>query len=96
VSINQGKPELLILRDISAQFDTVDHNVLFSSLKDRFDLSNKVMEWLRSYLEQLSQTVPVHGIIFDVQLLLSGLPKDSVLGFLVFTIYTRPLGITAQ
>ena len=41
MSINQGKPVILVLLDLSAAFDTVDHNVLFSRLKDMFGLSGK-------------------------------------------------------
>jgi len=51
---DQGKPEILVLLDLSAAFDTIDHNVLFSRLKDMFGLSDKVLEWFRSYLEQRS------------------------------------------
>ena len=96
MSIDQGKPVILVLLDLSAAFDTVDHNVLFSRLKDMFGLSGRVLEWFRSYLEQRSQRVSVHGILSDIQFLLSGVPQGSVLGPLVFTMYTRPLGIIAQ
>ena len=76
--------------------DTVDHNVLFFRLKDMFGLSGKVLGWFQSYLEQHFQRVSVHGIVSDVQFLLSDLTQGSVLGPLVFSMYTRPLGIIAK
>ena len=72
MSIDQGKPVILVLLGLSAAFDIVDHT--FSRLKDMFGLSGKVLEWFRSYLEQRSQRVSVHGILSDVQFLLSGVP----------------------
>ena len=87
--IDQGKPVILVLLDLSAAFDTVDHDVLFSRLKGMFGMSGKVLEWFRSYLEQHSQRVSVHGILSDVQLLLSGVSQVSVLGPLVFTLYAQ-------
>jgi len=95
MSIDQGKPVILVLLDLSVAFDTVDHNVLFSRLKDMFGLSAKVL-WFRSYLEQRYQRVSVHGILSFVQFLLSGVPQGSDLGPLVFPMYIRPLGIIAQ
>ena len=96
MSTDQGKPAILILMDLFAPFDTVDHNVLFSRLKDMFGLSGRVLEWFRSYLKQRSQRVSVRGILSDVQFLLSGVPQGSVLVFLGFRMYTRPLGMIAQ
>ena len=95
MSTDQGKPILLVLLDSSAAFDTVDHNVLFCRLKDMFGLSGKVLEWFRSYLEQRSQRESVHGILSNVQFLLSGVPQGSVLGPLVFIMYTCHFGIIA-
>jgi len=44
MSIDQGKPVILVLLEVSAAFDTVDHNVLISRLRDMFGLSDKVLE----------------------------------------------------
>ena len=96
MSIDQGKPVLLVLLDLIAAFDTVNHNALFSRLKNMFGLSDKVLELFRSYMKQRFQRVSVHGILSVVQFLLSGVPKGSVLGPLVFTMYIRPLGIIVQ
>ena len=56
-----------------------------------FDLLGRVLEWFRR-----SQRVSVHGILSDIQFVLSGVPQGSVHDPLVFTKYTRPLGIIAQ
>ena len=61
-----------------------------------FGLSGRVLECFRSYLEQHSQRVSVRGILSDIQFLLSGVPEGSVLVPLVFTMYTRPLGLLSR
>jgi len=48
MSFDQGKPVILVILDLSAAFDTVDHNVLFFRLQDIFGLYGKVFEWFRS------------------------------------------------
>ena len=84
MSIDNDKP--LLLLDMSAAFDTVDHNgVLFSRLKDTFDLSGKVLEQYQSYLEQCPQKVYVDGILSYVLSLLSDVSQ------VVFSMYIRPL-----
>jgi len=80
ISIDQGKPVILVLLDMSAAFDIVDNNVLFSTLKDTFGLSGRVLERFRSYQKLCSQRLSVHGILSDVHFLLSGVPQGSVLG----------------
>jgi len=58
-----------------------------------FCLSNKEFETFRFYLEQRSWGMAVYGNLTDIQLLLPGVPQGSVLCPLVFTMYTRLLGI---
>jgi len=96
MSINQGKPLILVFLDLSSAFETVNHIVLFSKLKDMFGLSGKVLEWFRSYLGQRSQRACVDYILSDIQFLLSGVPQSLFLGLLVFTMYTSTLGFIAQ
>jgi len=69
MSIDQSKPVILVILDLSAVFDTVDHKIYFSGLKDMFGLLSKVPEWLRFYLEQCLQRISVHGILSEVQFL---------------------------
>jgi len=61
ISIDQGKPAICVLLNLSAAFDTLDHFALFSRLAEMFGLSGKVLEWFRSYLEQRPQNVSVRG-----------------------------------
>jgi len=95
MSTDQCKPVILAVLDLSAAFDTVDHNVLFSRLKDIFGPSCKVLERFRSYLEQRFDIMSIRGMLSDVQFLLTGEPQGSVLGPLVLTMYSRLVWIIA-
>jgi len=79
-STDQSKPVLLVVLDLSVVLDSVDHNVLSTRLEHVLDLSDEVLEWLQSYLEQWFRTVSVCGVIFDAPLLLSGVPQVSPIG----------------
>ena len=84
------------LLDLSAAFDTIDHDLLLSILTEWFGIDGVVLQWVRSYLSGFSQLVKVYGVLSTPQLLLCGVPPGSVLGPLLFTMYTTPLSsITA-
>ena len=40
-----------MLLDLSAAFDTLNHNQLLFVLKNTYGLNHKVLEWLHSYLD---------------------------------------------
>ena len=78
MSIDQGKPVILVLLDLSATFDTVDHNVLFSRLKEMFGLSGRVLEWFRILSGTSTSLYHLHAD--DTQLSIS-LDPDNQLNF---------------
>ena len=63
MSIEQGKTVVLVLLDLSAAFDTIDHGVLFSRLEKLFGLSGSVLDWFMSYLKERSQRVSIQGVL---------------------------------
>ena len=79
------------LLDLSAAFDTVDHAILLAFLKDFVGLSGKALDILQSYLSCRTQQVSIKNILSNVSELLFGVPQGSVLGPLIFCIYTLPL-----
>lgn len=96
MAVDGKKAVVLVLLDLSAAFDTVDHDVLFSRLENMFGLTSTVIDWFRSYFQCRSQTVSVGTAISEVLFMLFGVPQGSVLGPLIFIMYTRPIGIIAR
>ena len=79
-----GELTALSLLDLSAAFDTIDHDLLLSRLTEWFGIDGVVLQWVRSYLTGRSQLVNVNGVLSTPQLLLCGVPQGSVLDPLLF------------
>ena len=56
---------LLILLDLSAAFDTVDHIILLNRIKVKFGISGLALDWFTSYLAGRNQRILVHGAKSD-------------------------------
>ena len=89
-SIDRGDVVLLILLDLSAAFDTVDHHTLIARLKS-FGIGGRVLEWFQSYLEDRHQSVTISKHSSSRRQLNQGLPQGSVLGPVLFSLYMSPL-----
>ena len=90
-ALNEKKDVILVLLDLSAAFDTLDHSVLLHRLEHRFGISGTVLQWLKSYLSHRKQRVSLDSFMSEPSDLLFGVPQGSVLGPILFTLYTAPL-----
>ena len=79
----------LVLLDMSAAFDTVDHDLLLSTLQNNYNIDGSVLKWLASYLNNRRFAVTVGTTKADEILMLYGVPQGSLLGPLLFILYTK-------
>lgn len=95
-AMDKGKVTALTLLDLSAAFDTIDHNLLLKRLEQWFGISGSALAWLSSYLEDRSQQIKLGDTLSPKSALPFGVPQGSVLGPILFTLYTTPLSTVIQ
>ena len=94
--MDNQKVRVLILLDLSAAFDTVNHTILLKRPKNELGLSGKALAWLRSHLEGRFQQVKIGRQCSSKQKLEYGVPQGSVLRPQLFNVYTASLGRIIQ
>ena len=87
---------LLSLLDLSAAFDTIDHSILLSRFHHTFGISGTALSWFQSYLFDRTQVVAVNGAFSAPAALNFGVPQGSMLGPILFVLYTHPLSETVS
>lgn len=89
--LDQNKAAVLVMLDLSAAFDSINQSKLLSVLESNYRIQGKALSWFRSYLEERSYRVVIDGASSDPVPLSCGVPQGSVLGPIMFTLYTAPL-----
>ena len=90
-SMDDGRVTAFTLLDLSADFHIIDHAILLRRLGDWFGVMGKALDWFKSYLTGTSQRIKLGNCLSSRSDLSVGVPRGSVLGPLLFTLYTTPL-----
>jgi hypothetical protein len=90
-AIDSGDISVLALLDLSAAFDTVDHRILLMRMQTSLGVSGPVLAWFTSYLTDRTQYVRLGSRRSPRRLVKFGVPQGSVLGPILFLLYTVDL-----
>ena len=80
----------ILLFDLSAAFDTLDHGLLIRKLK-AYGLNGMATEWFQSYLQDRKQVVQIGNKKSDLIDIPTGSPQGAILSPLLFTIFVADI-----
>ena len=90
-AVDKHQEAVLVLLDLSSAFDTIDHETLIQRLRTRYGISDTVLSWFTSYLSERVQAVSICKNLSDAHPLRYGVPQGSVIGPILFTLYSAAL-----
>ena len=90
-AVDNNKICILTLLDLSAAFNTKDHQILLTQIQHSFGMSGSALSWFLSYLCNRTHAVTINSLQSQHTTLHYGVPQGSVLGPVLFILYTQPL-----
>ena len=96
LNMTKGSVTALTLLDLSAAFDTIDHTILLDRLNGYYGISELALGWFKSYLPGRTQSIKVGSTLSNPVALQHGVPQGSVLGPILFSLYTNPISSIIQ
>ena len=87
---------ILLLFDLSAAFDTVNHDILLAKLRNKYGFSGTVFAWFTSYLSNRRYIVKINQSLSRDVVLFSGVPQGLILGPVLFNLYSQQTELLAK
>ncbi len=91
MNMDNGFLTFIFMIDLSSAFDTVNHEILIERVSERLGIRGTALKWIISYLTGRTQVVNINGTLSEEMPLDTGVPQGSVMGGILFLIYTLPL-----
>ena len=96
VAIDNRQAVCMVMLDLSAAFDTIDHNIIVERLSNTQGIGPRVASWFDSYLRGRTQRVSIDEAMSDHISLLDGAVQGSKMGCRLYKKYVEPLGSMLQ
>ena len=89
-TIGRGNGAMLVLLDLLAAFDTIDHDNLFCILEKYVGICGNALKLIKSYFSNCTQRVEIDDVLSDFANIICGVPLGSVLKF---CLYLLPMSV---
>jgi hypothetical protein len=87
IIMDEGDAVILVLLNLSAAFDTIDHQLLLQHRRVELSIRDAALDWIQSYLCERKQCVVVGDDVSEPRPLTIRVPQGSVIGPLLLTLY---------
>lgn len=91
MSMDNQEITLLVLLDLTAAFDTINHKILCDVLENNFGIIGSAQDWFASYLSDQKQSVHINNWSCDDFNLSCGVLQGSCFSSVLFVLYISRL-----
>ena len=89
LALDKNHATFLIMLDLSAAFDIIDHGILFHQFEHDFGIKGTALQWFKSYMSGRTFRVCISGEMSESFTLDYGVPQGSKIGPRAFTKYAQ-------
>lgn len=90
-ALDKGMCVVLLMLDLSAAFDVIDHTIPMNCLEFSFGITGAALSWIQSYLSDRQQSIAIGQFKSRDFQLNFGVPQGSVLGPKLYSLFAKPI-----